>query len=94
MRIRVKKLESGYLKRIDSDSEIDSIELKEDFMDEKQELFYIYFKGKDSSGILNLKRIEALSLLNSLKPLLDISKNEIKIIPSKSKKPSKSKTRD
>jgi len=93
MRIRVKKLESGYLKRIDSDSEIDSIELKEDFMDEKQELFYIYFKGKDSSGILNLKRTEALSLLNSLKPLLDLSENKTKIIPSRKSKPLK-KTKD
>lgn len=86
MRIRIKKIELGSLKRIDSDSEIDSIEFKEDFMDEKQELFYIYFKGKDSSGILNLKRIEALSLLNSLKPLLDISENKTKIIPSKKSK--------
>ena len=74
MRIRVKEIGSSE-KRIDSKSNIDSVIVKEDFANPSEELINIYFKGQNSSGILNFSREEIDSLMKSLKPRLDLIKD-------------------
>ena len=74
MRIRVKEIGSSE-KRIDSKSNIDSVIVKEDISNPGEETINIYFKGHNSSGILNFSREEIDSLLKSLKPRLDLIKD-------------------
>ncbi|MDO8459763.1 MAG: hypothetical protein Q7S74_01510 [Nanoarchaeota archaeon] len=72
MRIRIKEKIFGGFKRIDSSSVIDNIELKKDLMTPEKGAIHIYFKGKHSSGILNLSEEEARKLVSSIKPLIDL----------------------
>lgn len=70
MRLRLKKkILIGYEKS-DSTAKIDNVEIKTDLIDIKNEKIFIYFKGKDSSGILTFSEDEIESLMNSLKPFM------------------------
>ena len=94
MRIRVKEIGSSE-KRIDSKSNIDSVIVKEDFSNPGEELINIYFKGHNSSGILNFSREEIDSLIKSLKPRLDLIKDsEIGMLSVPEKIRYKTKKRD
>lgn len=74
MRIRVKEKASFGVNRIDSSSKIDDVAVKEDLLNPEAEQIYVYFRGINSSGILNLDKKEAQRLVDTLKPLLRLVK--------------------
>lgn len=62
MKIKVKKQNQDGIVRLESSGEVKEIILNEDFLNPKNESIALCFKGKDSSGILelNLKEFELL----------------------------------
>jgi len=74
MRIRVKKKAGFKVNRIDSSSKIDDVLIKEDLLNPEEEQVHIYFRGEDSSGILNLDKSEVKRLIDSLTPMLNLVK--------------------
>ncbi len=66
MRIRVKEERILGKNRIDAKTKIDNIGVKEDLLDPDGENIAIFFKGRDSSGIINLSRSEFESLEKSI----------------------------
>ncbi len=75
MRIRVKEKGLFGIKRTESRAKIDDILVKEDLMHPERENIHIFFRGRDSSGILNLNKNEARSLVNSINPVLKLLKS-------------------
>ncbi|MFA7707704.1 MAG: hypothetical protein WCX73_02035 [Candidatus Pacearchaeota archaeon] len=75
MRIRVKKNVGDNINRIDSTSKIDDIVVKEDLLNPQSEQINIFFRGADSSGILNLNKLEAQKLVDSFGSIFKLVKN-------------------
>lgn len=67
MRIRVKEDRILGNNRIDAKTKIDNIGIKEDLLNPSGENIAIFFKGRDSSGIINLSRNEFESLEKSVR---------------------------
>ncbi len=63
MKIRIKKQNSDGIVRLESSGEVKEIILNEDFLNPKDESIALCFKGKDSSGILEITPKE-FELLN------------------------------
>ena len=76
MRIRVKERVTEEVKRIDSTSKVDNVELAPDLVEEKNSLISFYFRGKSSSGILDFTLEEAKELSINLQKLLKITKKK------------------
>jgi hypothetical protein len=94
MRIRVKKSIPYGVSKIESSSNIDDIVVEENLLSPEKETISIFFRGNDSSGILNLTTKEFESLMNSVKPNINLVKtmnSQPKRFKSKKKKLSKSK---
>ena len=72
MRIRIKKKGTLGYKRTDAVGRIDDILVKENLISPEKENIHIYFRGRDSSGILNLSKNEAQALINSMKPIMGL----------------------
>jgi len=68
MRLRVKKQTPAGFERIESISRIDNVVIEENLLAPEKETISIFFKGDDSSGILNITIKEFESLSNSIKP--------------------------
>jgi hypothetical protein len=79
MRIRIK--ERGFLgtKRSDHKIDIDDVMIKEDILNPKKSQINILFRGRDSSGIINMNEEEAKRLISTLKPLTDLVKESKRI---------------
>ncbi|MBX4196519.1 hypothetical protein KW805_02945 [Candidatus Pacearchaeota archaeon] len=69
MRIRIKEKKSFGEKRIDALSTVDSVLVKENILEPEKAHVAVYFKGRDSSGILTLSPDEVTKLTESLKPV-------------------------
>lgn len=79
MRIRIKKRAGFGVDRIDSVSKIDDIVVKEDLLNQEAEQINIFFRGMNSSGILNLDKDEAQRLVDTVRPLLNLVKKSKRI---------------
>ena len=79
MRVRLKK--QGILKnsKLESVSRIDEVFIKEDFSHPNKEVISLFFKGDNSSGIIDFTKEELEMLLNSLKNKKDLIK-EFKVL--------------
>ncbi|MEM3113039.1 MAG: hypothetical protein QXI33_01295 [Candidatus Pacearchaeota archaeon] len=66
MKIRVKKSNNDGLVRLESGGEIKEILINEDFLHPKQESISLCFRGKDSSGIIDLSSEEIERLYNTI----------------------------
>jgi len=78
MRVRTKKLNaSGKVKRLGTSGEIKEIVAKEDFMNPKEVVFEVCFRGDDSAGVVEFTKEEVKILhkeVNSKKKLLGKTK--------------------
>lgn len=79
MRIRIKGRRRFGYQRIKSLSKIDDIMIKEDLLNPEKDRIFIYFRGKTSSGILDLNEEEAKRLIDTIKPILGLVKESQKI---------------
>ena len=80
MEIKLKTDSFFGARRKEVKSRIDDLIIKEDLLDPEKEKVNVYFKGKDSSGILTFSRNEIESLYLSLKSRLNLIKKSKKII--------------
>ena len=71
MEIRVKKSNKDGLVRLETKGQIKDILVKEDFV--SPERISLCFRGKDSSGIVDLSSDELKKLLNTLKDKVSFS---------------------
>ncbi len=67
MRIRVKKRNMFGIVKVESFVKIDNVSIKENIIEPEKASVDIFFKGKDSSGIITLGMEEAESLAGSLR---------------------------
>jgi hypothetical protein len=78
MRIRIKKRNIFKTIKIDSFNKIDDIVFKEDILNPEKEQINIYFRGENSSGILNLNKNETQRFIDTISPLLKLIKESKK----------------
>ncbi len=81
MKVKVKKLNKEGIVRLESGGEIKEILINEDFIKNKENIA-LCFRGKDSSGIIELKPDEIEKLMNSLQNRTHLIKG-LKIIKGK-----------
>ena len=95
MRLRVRKQTPAGFKRIESFSKIDNVVIEENLLSPEKESISIFFKGDDSSGILNITTKEFESLSNSVKSSIRLVKplKKTKSRKSTSKKIKSKKTK-
>tara|TARA_Y100000310_G_scaffold261004_1_gene270171 strand:+ start:3266 stop:3550 length:285 start_codon:yes stop_codon:yes gene_type:complete len=88
MRIRVKKkVESGVV-RLDAVSNIEDVKIEDEgLLDDEQGGVFLYFKGKNSSGILDFNLDEAKAIINTLNNRLSLG--VVKAAKKKKKKAKK-----
>jgi hypothetical protein len=67
MQIKIKKLNADGIVRLESSGDIKEVIIKEDFMSPDMEVVSICFKGKNSSGIIDLKTEEIEKIYESVK---------------------------
>ena len=79
MRIRIRKEGVIGAKRVDAKCEINDIIIKENLLNPEQESIAVFFKGHDSSGILNMNDREAEDLVSALSGSLRLVKKSKKI---------------
>jgi hypothetical protein len=79
MRIRVKKLHSGRIVKLESGGEIREVLIHSDMFDKEKGKISICFRGHKNSGIVELSEKEANDLYKTLGSKIDLIK-EIKII--------------
>jgi len=90
MRIRIKQRADLGIRRIDSLSKIVNVVAEENLLYPEKESLSIFFRGEDSSGILNLSTQEFKSLSNSIKPHTHLVK-KVKLPIKEKKKINKTK---
>ena len=77
MRIQVKARGAVGTKRIDSHKAIiENVVVKENLIDSNKERVVIYFKGRESSGILHFGLKEITELIETIKPYSSLVKNK------------------
>ena len=76
MRIRIKDRVAEGTKRIDSNSKIDNVDLTPDIIEGQNDSISIYFKGSESSGILDLTIEETKELAKTFQNLTKIRKKK------------------
>ncbi len=74
MNVKIKKRFSKKIIRIEGSGEIKEILLKEDFLNQKNALIQICFRGEDASGIIEFPQEEIKDLIKELKPKLKLLK--------------------
>ena len=79
MRIRIKQKGFFRDKKVDSTNKVDDIIIKENLLNPTGEDIRIYFRGSNSSGIMNFSYEEAEMLISSLKNNLGLVKKVRKI---------------
>jgi len=72
MKIRVKKQNSDGIVRLETSGQVKEVLLKEDFLKPDNASVHVCFKGKDSSGIVELSPHEARELFRESMPKLKI----------------------
>lgn len=77
MRIQIKERSSFSDKRIDSfRSKIENVVIKEDLLNPEKERVVIYFRSRNSSGVLHLRVQEMKELMETLKPYTELVKRK------------------
>ncbi len=66
MRVRIRKTGFFWDNRVDSSANIDDLVIRADLLDPTTENISIFFRGKDSSGIIDLSNAEAERFVSSL----------------------------
>jgi hypothetical protein len=79
MKIRVKKLHSGRVIKLESGGEIREVLIHSDMFDKERGKISICFRGHKNSGIVELSEREANDLYRTLGSKIDLIK-DIKII--------------
>ena len=74
MQIKIKKQNKDGVVRLESSGEIKEVIINEDFLEPDKESVSVCFRGKDSSGILDLSPDELTRLYNSVKNRLHLIK--------------------
>ena len=74
MKIKVKKLEHGEVKRVESRASINEVLSSYDILNPESAVIQVCFRGLNSSGILELSAHEAEKLSKSLAPLIKLKK--------------------
>ena len=92
MRIRLKQIAGLGVKRSDSRNKIDNVVVKESLLDPSREVISIFFRGKESSGILDMTTSEFEMLINSIVPNVKLVDKTSLVKVQKTKKTSKKKT--
>ena len=79
MKAKIKKLNSDGIVRLETSGEIKEVRINEDFLHPKDESIALCFKGKNSSGIIELNIKEFQELAERVKRSLHLL-GDVKII--------------
>ncbi len=79
MKVKIKKLNSDGIVRLETSGQIKDVRINEDFLHPKEESIALCFRGKDSSGIIELNLKEFEELAQRVKKSLHLL-GEVKII--------------
>ena len=82
MKIKSRKINSDGMVRLETSGEIKEILINEDFLDSKNASVAICFKGKDSSGILELTAKEIEIINKEISPKMHLIK-DVKVMKFK-----------
>lgn len=74
MKIKAKKANSDGVVRLETSGEIKEVMINEDFLNPKDASIAICFRGKSSSGIVEMTPREIESLYKSIEPKLHLLK--------------------
>ncbi len=75
MNAKVKKKNKDGLVRLETSGEIKDIVIKEDFVKPEKTIVSLCFRGKDSSGIIELSQKEIEGIYKDVQPQLDALRN-------------------
>ena len=75
MEIRIKKQNPDGIVRVESSGAIKEIMITEDFLKETKPKIALCFRGKNSSGIIELSQKEIEELIEEISPKLDLIKS-------------------
>lgn len=79
MKAKIKKMNSDGIVRLETSGQIKEIRVNEDFLNPKEESIALCFKGKNSSGIIELTPKEIESIYQEVKRARHLL-GEVKII--------------
>jgi hypothetical protein len=82
MKIKSKKQNKDGIVRLETSGEVKEILINEDFLKPNDASIAICYKGKESSGIIELSPKEVEKIINSVQPKLHLMK-DIKIMKFK-----------
>lgn len=85
MRVRIRSKGIFSHRRTEDNVSIESVVINENLLDPHKESVSIFFKGKNSSGILNMKAEELKSLNDSISPNVGLVKGFEKVESSREK---------
>ncbi|MFH0876315.1 MAG: hypothetical protein V1859_10340 [archaeon] len=74
MRLKIKKQNKDGFLRVESGGDVQEILINEDFMHPGNESIALCFRGKDSSGIVELTTAEVEMLYDKIRPRLHLIK--------------------
>lgn len=75
MKAKIKKINKDGIVRLETQGEIKEIRINEDILEKGNENVELCFRGKDSSGIIELNKDEAESLVNQINGRLNLIKD-------------------
>ncbi len=74
MKIRIKRINEDGITKVETSGEIKEVLINEEFLNPNEESVSLCFKGKNSSGIIELKTEEFENIYNSIKKRLHLIK--------------------
>ena len=74
MKIRIKRINEDGITRVETSGEIKEVLVNEEFLHPNEESVSLCFKGKNSSGIIELRTSEFESIYDSIKKKLHLIK--------------------
>ncbi len=80
MRVKIKKTNRDGIARMETAGDIKEVIIKEEFLNPDDEAIALCFRGKDSSGIVELKTEEFEDIYNSIKKRLHLIKGFKRIV--------------
>ncbi|MEN9626716.1 MAG: hypothetical protein RL557_1044 [archaeon] len=80
MKVKIKKVNRDGIARMETAGEIKEVIIKEEFLNPEDETIALCFKGKDSSGIVEIKTEEFEDIYNNIKKRIHLIKGFKKIV--------------
>ena len=74
MKIRIKRINEDGITRVETSGDIKEVLVNEEFLHPNEESVSLCFKGKNSSGIIELRTSEFESIYDSIKKKLHLIK--------------------